>query len=436
MVIPMQSPVGTMAASADGDRALPIPSRTEAEGYVAMVCFKHGPPRLHGVELEWTVHHAADPARPLDTEDLRRALGPHCPLTLDPDSPHRPLAGGSLVTVEPGGQVEISTAPSESVSTLIASTRADATQTGRLLESAGLVRGEHAIDAHRPPRRILHTPRYDAMQDYLDGVGPHGVRMMCSTASLQVCLDAGEAHEVAARWRAVHALGPALTALFANSPTVAGRDTGWASSRLRSTLATAPPVTDAPTLEGDPSAAYARMALDAPLLCLRRPTPPWTAPAGATFADWLADPSPGGAFGRPATWQDLDYHLTTLFPPVRPHGYLEVRYLDAQPGDGWIAPVALLTALTARAATIDRVLDLTGESADRWLPAARDGLADPVVARAAVAVVELGCAAMADTDLDRGLAGEVHDLLLRALAAAPDRRPVSRRCSAWPPHRT
>ena len=56
--------------------------RDEAEGYVAMVCFKHGPPRLHGVELEWTVHHRSDPSRRLDPAQLSLALGRHAPATI------------------------------------------------------------------------------------------------------------------------------------------------------------------------------------------------------------------------------------------------------------------------------------------------------------------------------------------------------------------
>ncbi|HEU5111080.1 MAG TPA: ergothioneine biosynthesis glutamate--cysteine ligase EgtA, partial [Micromonosporaceae bacterium] len=55
-----------------------------AEGYVASVCFKTGPPELLGVELEWTVHHADDPVRPIAPAILRAALGPHAPPTLAP----------------------------------------------------------------------------------------------------------------------------------------------------------------------------------------------------------------------------------------------------------------------------------------------------------------------------------------------------------------
>ena len=58
-----------------------------------------------------------------------------------------------------------------------------------------------------------------------------------------------------------------------------------------------------------------------------------------TFRDWLR-----GGGERPPTRDDLSYHLSTLFPPVRPRGHLEFRVIDAQPGDGWIVPAAVVTA--------------------------------------------------------------------------------------------
>ena len=422
MVMPMKMPGGSVAAGDDEVHGAPVLSRDQAEGYVAMVCFKHGPPRLQGVELEWTLHHEDDPARAVELTDVARALGPHAPTTVDPHSPHLPLPAGSLVTVEPGGQVEISSAPTPSLAFLLEAAATDAAALGELLAPHGLRRGEHGLDPHRTPRRILRTPRYDAMEHFFAGIGPHGARMMCSTASLQVCVDLGEGTEAAHRWDAVHALGPTLTALFGNSAVMAGGDTGWVSARLRSTLATAPPATFAPPRTADPVAQYARMALEAPLLCVRREQGPWTAPAGVRFADWVADPGP---VGRPPTTEDLDYHLSTLFPPVRPHGYLEVRYLDAQAGDGWVTPVTLLTALLSRDETVGRVLEATEETADRWLTAARLGVADPGLARAATAVVELGVSALDGQDLPRAAADEVTRQLQERIDDA-----TSRRCSA------
>ncbi|MDX6249216.1 MAG: glutamate--cysteine ligase [Kribbellaceae bacterium] len=380
----------------------PIGSRVEAEGYVAMVCFKHGPPRLQGIELEWTVHHADDPHRSLDAEQLSKALGAHAPTTLVPGSPQLPLGRGALVTVEPGGQVEISGPASASVPRLIEDTAADAAQLTALLQDAGLVPGDHGLDAFRPPRRILTVPRYAAMERAFQQLGPHGPRMMCSTAGLQICLDAGEADQTATRWRALHDLGPALVALFANSRRREGSDTGWASARTEATFGTCAPFTEPPPLDGDPAAAWARMAMEAPVLCFRRGHN-WDAPVGLTFGAWADGALPDD---RPS-YEDLDYHLSTLFPPIRPRGYLEVRYLDAQQGDGWIAPTLLLTALMSDPAVIDQALAAAEPAAGRWFPAAREGLDDKLVLQAARDVVDLGTNVLDRTGVDHELLDQV-----------------------------
>lgn len=396
-----------MTASGDFPATTPIGSRAEAEGYVAMVCFKHGPPRLHGVELEWTVHHADDPHRPLDAAGLSNALGAHAPATLVRGSPQLPLGRGSLVTVEPGGQVEISGPASASVPRLIENTAADAAELTTLLTSAGLEPGPYGLDAYRAPRRILTVPRYAAMERAFERLGPHGPRMMCSTAGLQVCLDAGEVEHTALRWRALHDLGPALVALFANSRHRAGSDTGWASARTEATFGTCAPFTEPPPLEGDPAQAWARTAMEAPVLCVRRGDS-WDAPSGLTFGAWAE----GGLAGDRPTYDDLDYHLSTLFPPVRPRGYLEVRYLDAQQGDGWIAPTLLLTALLSDPTVVDQALAVAEPAAGRWFPAAREGLDDKPTLQAAREVVELGVTALSRTGVDQDLITEVGNRLL------------------------
>jgi glutamate--cysteine ligase len=182
----------------------------------------------------------------------------------------------------------------------------------------------------------------------------------------------------------LHALGPVLLAAFANSPTLHGRRTGWKSSRWASwqqadPARTAPPI----TVNADPAAAWARRVLESPVLCVRRPGA-WVVPDGVTFADWVR-----GALPVPPTTADLDYHITTLFPPVRPHGHLEVRYLDAQPGRRWALPVTVLAGLLSDAATIDRVREACAPADGRWTSAARHGLSDRVLARAAATVFEL-----------------------------------------------
>ena len=89
------------------------------------------------------------------------------------------------------------------------------------------------MDPGRLPHRVVHTPRYAAMEAYFDADGPDGKRMMSSTAALQVNIGLGDSEGTAQeRWLLAHALGPTLVATFANSPVTAGGATGWKSGRL------------------------------------------------------------------------------------------------------------------------------------------------------------------------------------------------------------
>ncbi|RCW45983.1 glutamate--cysteine ligase [Halopolyspora algeriensis] len=393
-------------------------TRAEAEAYVASVCFKHGPPRLLGIELEWTVHHADNPGKPLDVEVLTEALGVHAPPSLAPQSPHRPLPNGSVLTIEPGGQVEISSPPLRSLCSLFDAVDADATYVREMLATAGLMLGEQGIDPWRHPRRVLQVPRYAAMEAAFDRIGLNGRLMMCSTAGIQVCLDMGESHRVALRWAALHALGPVMMATFANSPTLFARRTGWASTRTRALLRTDPPRTRPGPITADPAAGWAKRLLDTALMCLRRDGDDWSAPSGISFAEWIQ-----GALPAPPTLEDLDYHLTTVFPPVRPRGYFEVRYLDAQAGRDWMLPAAALIALLREESTVDEVLRLTSPTTGRWIHAARHGLADPELARSARAVFALASRCLdKHSDAPEGMAEWLDTAVEQRLRAAQHRQ--------------
>ncbi|MDQ4104813.1 MAG: ergothioneine biosynthesis glutamate--cysteine ligase EgtA [Actinomycetota bacterium] len=371
-------------------------SRAEAEVYVASVCFKHGPPKLLGAELEWVVQHSGNPHRPLQARHLADTLGAHVPKSLVPDSPATPLPHGSTVTVEPGGQLEISSPPCASLTELIATVEGDTAALTDLLDPAGLVLTGSGSDPHRPSRRLVDIPRYVAMETAFDRIGPMGRAMMCSTAAVQVCLDAGTPAEVTLRWAALHDLGPVLLAAFANSPWLGGLRTGWASSRMLAWFALDPARTRPcsvrwdSAMEWDPAGDWARRVLDTPLLCQRRSWGSWDVPSGVTFADWLSGALPG----HPPNTSDLDYHLTTLFPPVRPQGYLEVRYLDTQPVGQWLVPVAVLAALLSDPAVTAAARDACAPAVGRWLHAAERGLRDNTLAAAAIAVFELACHAL------------------------------------------
>jgi glutamate--cysteine ligase len=234
--------------------------------------------------------------------------------------------------------------------------------------------------------------------------------MMTSTASVQVNLDIGADPDAARRrWRLLHAVGPAMVASFANSPVHAGVDTGWKSARQRvwqelDHARTSPPV------GADPAAAWADYSLDARVMLQRRDGADWTIRPGPTFRDWL-----GRAEGPSA--QDLALHLTTLFPPVRPRGWFEVRYLDAQPWRWWPVPMAVLSALlddpvaseaAAEACGLPRegTADPSGPTRD-WVAAARDGLEAPGLQTAARACFDAALTALAASAEHPGLVGRV-----------------------------
>jgi glutamate--cysteine ligase len=343
-----------MTSSRETAGYLPGPPLTErdAEWRAHGICFKTGPPGQIGVELEWLVKDGSDPALPVDQQRVAAALGRL-------EAPQA-LPGGGRLTTEPGGQVELSSAPASSLGGCVSATLDDLAALRGALRPAGLLLAGEGTDPARPPRRLLDSPRYAAMEQFFDRAGPWGRMMMCSTASVQVCVDAGQEGPGPAgfrwRWHLLHAIGPVLVAAFANSPLRVGRPTGWKSTRQAIWSRLDPSRTRAPAgaepftgsgasggwpEHGDPRSAWVSYALDAEVMCVRQPGAAcWDAPAGLTFRDWLR-----GAGERRPTADDLTYHLSTLFPPVRPHGHLELRMIDAQPDDGWIVPTAVVSAL-------------------------------------------------------------------------------------------
>src|SRR5580693_2354581 len=392
-------------------------TEADAEAHVHGIAFKTGPPQRVGVELEWLVRDPGDPAQPVRAEQVAAALAPFEAGTLAskqgyPEPEQRivryqipALPSGATLTVEPGGQLELSSAPAVTLGELVEVTGRDLAALRDAAAAAGLELCGYGLDPLRPPRRVLDLPRYAAMEKFFDRDGPWGRQMMCGTASVQVCLDAGDdgAGESGyrSRWRLLHAIGPVLVAAFANSPLRDGRPTGWHSARQQVWANMDPGRTRAPALDasdGDPRDVWAAYALDAELMCVREPgSHDWTAPAGVTFRDWLRDGGSGTL--RAPTAEDLDYHLSTLFPPVRPHGHLELRMIDAQRDNGWIVPAAVASALAdderaadAAMAAAEPVWD--GPADDPWLRAARSGPGDPLIGRASRQCFEAADAAL------------------------------------------
>ncbi|HXC84951.1 MAG TPA: ergothioneine biosynthesis glutamate--cysteine ligase EgtA [Trebonia sp.] len=398
----------------------------QAIQHIHGICLKTGPPRRVGVELEWLVRDARNPALPVPAERIaaavsafgagvsegdsgeaagaipRHSAGRQVP-ALPSSSAPGVLPSGATLTTEPGGQLELSSLPADSLADCVRSTVEDLTALRAAAADAGLELAGFGLDPFRPPRRILHLPRYAAMEAFFDRGGPWGRQMMCATASVQVCLDAGDEGDGPSgyrwRWRLLHTIGPVLVAAFANSPLRRGRPTGWRSSRQQIWAHMDPGRTRPPELNGDPRADWAAYALDAQVMCVRDDgSGDWTAPPGLTLRDWVRGGAVEGRRLRPPTTEDLVYHLSTLFPPVRPRGHFELRMIDAQPGDGWVVPAAVTSALlgdtrageTAMAACERLWSDPDGGGwGDRadwgdnpWLVAARRGPSEPMIAQA------------------------------------------------------
>jgi glutamate--cysteine ligase len=226
------------------------------------------------------------------------------------------------------------------------------------------------------------------MEQHFAAVGclPAGTAMMTSTASLQLNLEAGPAAGWGERVRLAHALGPVLVAVSACSPLLAGRETGWRSSR-QSVWGALDQARCGPLLGRDaPAEEWAAYALAAPVMLVRdRADGAVPVRARTSFADWVTGGGPGG---RRPTVADLDYHLTTLFPPVRLRGFLEIRYLDAAPEPWWPALAAVTATLLDDPVAADLAAAATEPVAGAWDRAARDGLADPALHAAAVTCLD------------------------------------------------
>lgn len=350
------------------DRRATVRSEHDVDGFVTRTCFKTGPPGQVGIESEWFVHDVAAPAAHVPLDRLVR-------LAADAG----PLPGGSALTFEPGGQLELSTACGENLTRALDLLDGDLHHLDKLLTDRGLRRVGVGLDPMRPATRINDASRYAAMEAFFDVDGPDGRVMMASTASVQVCLDAGaDAADVASRWTLANSLTPVLIAAFANSPLRHGLPTGFACSR-QDVWSRIDPTRTARPLGADPAEAWARYALDARVLLVRRDPGPWVPRPGMTLREWVAGGTP---WGRP-TYDDLAYHLSTLFPPVRPRGWLELRAIDALPDELWPVAVAVATALVEDPRAADTGRDATAGLGDHQHRAARAALRDRDLRRAA-----------------------------------------------------
>ncbi len=311
-----------------------------------------------GIELEWI---------PVP-RDGTTAPAPEALAVLLPSA----LPGGSRVTFEPGGQIELSGPAGRTLAEACTAMRADTAAVRAALDRAGIDLVGVGVDSRGESPRVLDAPRYRAMEEYFDTQWPSGRTMMRNTAAIQVNLDLGPAAGLDARWRLAHDLGPVLTACFANSPfDASGAPTGFRSTRLAVWAAIDPARTSAasrPPRDGART-EWTRYLLAAPVMMIWIDDQCSVAQRECmTFGQWVTD---GHSLGWP-TVDDVRYHLTTLFPPVRPRGWLELRMIDALPEEWWPVAVAVTTALLDDPTAAEHARRAVAPVSGRWYTASRD----------------------------------------------------------------
>jgi glutamate--cysteine ligase len=241
---------------------------------------------------------------------------------------------GASVSLEPGGQFELSGAPLCSIHETCVEVSDHLREVKVVADSIGA--GFLGL-GFAPTWRLADVPmmpkaRYHIMREYMTKVGRLGREMMFRTCTVQVNLDFGSEADMVKKLRVSLALQPIATALFANSPFAEGRPNGYRSYRSHIWTDTDPDRSGMMPVAFEDGFGFERFvdyALDVPMYFVRRKGQ-YLNYAGASFRDFLNGTLPGLEGERP-TLADWDDHLSTIFPEVRLKQFLEMRGSDAGP---------------------------------------------------------------------------------------------------------
>ncbi|MDI9350334.1 MAG: glutamate--cysteine ligase [Candidatus Symbiobacter sp.] len=268
--------------------------------------------------------------------------------------------GGAAISLEPGGQFELSGAAVENLH----QTEAElATHIAQLKEigaplGIGMMGLGFAPDWRREDIPWMPKGRYKIMRDYMPKVGNLGLDMMLRTCTVQVNLDYQSEADMVDKYRVSLALQPLATALFANSPFTNGRDNGFQSYRSeiwrdtdRQRCGMIPFVFE----DGFGFERYVNYVLDVPMYFVYRDG--YIDAAGQSFRDFMAGKLPALPGERP-TLGDFADHVSTVFPEVRLKRYLEMRGADVGPPEHIIALSSLWVGLLYDRAALDHCLAL------------------------------------------------------------------------------
>ncbi len=317
---------------------------------------------------------------------------------------------GANVSLEPGGALELSGAPLETihqtcdeVNTHLAEVKSVADEIG--VKFIGLGAAPEWTHEQMP---LMPKGRYQLMNDYMNRVGEMGTAMMRRTCTVQVNLDFSSEADMVQKMRVGVALQPVATALFATSPFFEGKVNGhksWRANIWRN-------LDDARTgmipfifQDGFGFEAWVEWVLDVPMYFVYRDGK-YIDALGMSFRDFLNGELPALPGEKPlvSDWAD---HLTTVFPEARVKQFIEMRGADGGPWRRLCALPAFWVGLTYDQTALDAAWDLVknwdDETRQEWVVAAgRDGLQAEVggmsmhdLAREVVAISEAGLKARA-----------------------------------------
>ncbi|MCE8469303.1 glutamate--cysteine ligase, partial [Rhodovulum sulfidophilum] len=289
---------------------------------------------------------------------------------------------GANVSLEPGGQLELSGAPLETIHQTCDEVTEHLREVKGVADEIGvgfIGLGAAPIWSHED-MPMMPKGRYRLMTDYMDRVGTMGKTMMYRTCTVQVNLDFGSEADMVQKLRVALALQPVATALFANSPFLDGKPNGmksWRSRVWRDLDAARTGMLPFVFEDGFGFERYVDYALDVPMYFVYRDGR-YIDALGQSFRDFMAGRLPALP-GEVPTLSDWADHLTTIFPEARMKKFIEMRGADGGPWRRLCALPALWVGLTYDQGALDAAWDLVkdwdAETRDAWrVAAATDGL--------------------------------------------------------------
>jgi len=332
---------------------------------------------------------------------------------------------GANVSLEPGGQLELSGAPLESIHQTCDEVNEHLREVKAVADEIGVgfIGLGAAPEWTHEQMPVMPKGRYKLMTDYMDRVGTHGKQMMYRTCTVQVNLDFGSEADMVQKLRVVLALQPVATALFANSPFFEGKPNSHKSWRSRiwrslddSRTGMLPWVFE----EGMGFERWAEWVLDVPMYFVYRDGKYINA-LGQSFRDFLKGELPALPGEKP-TLSDWADHLTTVFPEARIKQFIEMRGADGGPWRRLCALPAFWVGLTYDQSALDAAWDMvkgwdaeTREAlrvaaSEQGLQAEVNGLKMHDLARQAVEIAASGLKARAVPGAGGLVADETHFL--------------------------